>query len=209
MTLSTRRIPLPTTTAMAVLSFTVSSPPVTTLISNWAIDEDNASGSDHEIIKFKIRSDSDDQVLPPTTERWNWKKAAWEAFTQTLKETSEATKDVWSGLHEQGGQINIDSTPNYLTKIIQMSATLHVPKKIITVHAKPWWTDEISQKRTIMNTRLREWKAERTTPSRNQFAAVRNAFFNAVCDAKPKNWNNFLQGAFFYYFIHIAWKPKA
>ena len=44
-------------------------------------------------------------------------------------------------------------------------------------------------------TRLREWKAERTTPARNQFAAVRNAFFNAVRDAKSKNWNNFLQGA--------------
>ena len=46
-----------------------------------------------------------------------------------------------------------------------------------------------------MNTRLQEWKAGRTTPARNQFAAVRNSFFNAVRDAKSKNWNNFLQGA--------------
>ena len=135
--------------------YTFSSPPVTSLISNWAIDEDIASGSDHEIIKFKITSVIDNQVLPPTTERWRWKKADWEAFTKTLKETSEATKDMWSGLHEQGGPINLESSANYLTKILQMSAALHVPKKITTVRSKPWWTDKISQKRTIMNTRLR------------------------------------------------------
>ena len=113
----------------SILDLAFSSPPVTSLISNWAIDEDNASGSDHEIIKFEITSDSDDQVLPPTTERWYWKEADREAFTKTLKDTSKATKDVWSGLHEQGGQINLESSANYLTKIIQMSATLHVPKR--------------------------------------------------------------------------------
>ena len=46
-----------------------------------------------------------------------------------------------------------------------------------------------------MNTWLCEWKVDRTTPARNQFAAVKNSFFNAVRNAKSKNWNNFLQGA--------------
>ena len=110
-------------------------------------------------------------------------------------ETSDATRDVWSQLHEQGGQTNLDSLATYLAKIIQMSAAMHVPKKITTVRSKPWWTDEISQKRKIMNTGLREWKTERTIPTRNQFTAVRNSFFNAVRDATAKNWNNFLQGA--------------
>ena len=114
---------------------------------------------------------------------------------QNPKETSDATKGVWSQLHEQGGQTNLESSAIYLTKIIQMSTALHVPKKITMIRYKPWWTDEIRQKRKIMNTWLREWKAERTTPARNQFAAVRNSFFNAVRDAKAKNWNNFLQGA--------------
>ena len=131
--------------------------------------------------------ESDDQVIPPTTERWNWKKADWESFNKTLKETSDATKDVWSQLHEQGGQTNLESSATYLTKIIEMSAAMHVPKKITWVRSKPWWTDEISQKRKIMNTRLREWKMERTIPARNQLAAVRNSFFSAVRDAKAKN----------------------
>ena len=114
-----------------------------------------------------MTADSDDQVIPPTTEERNWKKADWESFTKTLKETSDATKDVGAQLHEQGGQINLERSANYLTKIIQMSAALHVPKKTTTVRSKPWWTDEISEKRKIMNTRLREWKADRTTGARN------------------------------------------
>ena len=136
----------------SVLDLAFSSPPVTSLISNWAIDEANASGSDHELIKFEITAESDDQVIPTTTERWNWKKADWESFTKTLKETSEATKGLSSQLHEQEGQTNLESSAAYLTKIIQMSAAMHVPKKITTIRSKPWWTDEISQKRKIMNT---------------------------------------------------------
>src|SRR5947209_5291594 len=46
-----------------------------------------------------------------------------------------------------------------------------------------------------MRTRWREWKDARTTLARNQFNAVRNTFYNAIHEAKSKNWNDFLQGA--------------
>src|SRR5437588_9285212 len=45
-----------------------------------------------------------------------------------------------------------------------------------------------------MRTRWREWKDARTTPARNQFNDVRNSFYNAIREAKSKNWNDFLQG---------------
>ena len=35
----------------------------------------------------------------------------------------------------------------------------------------------------------------KTTPARNQFNGVRNAFLNVIRDAKAKNWNDFLQEA--------------
>ena len=59
------------TNGSSVLDLTFSSPQVTNLISNWAIDEDNPTSSDHEVIKFDITANNDNQVLPPTTERWN------------------------------------------------------------------------------------------------------------------------------------------
>ena len=63
------------------------------------------------------------------------------------------------------------------------------------IRSKPWWNGEIDEKRKIMRTRWREWKDARTTPARNQFNAVRNTFYNAIREAKSKNWNDFLQGA--------------
>ena len=56
----------------SVLDLMFSSPQVIDLIGNWAVDEDNPTSSDHEMIKYEITADNDNQVLPPTTERWNW-----------------------------------------------------------------------------------------------------------------------------------------
>ena len=179
----------------SVLDLAFSTPPVTPLISNWAVDDDNPTSSDHELIRFDITADSDEQVLPPTTERWNWQKADWDAFTKTLQETAEATKDIWTQLHEHCSKANLESSATYLTRIIQATTALHVPKRKITVRSKPWWNQDIDQKRKIMHTRLREWKESRTTPARDQFNAVRNSFYNTVREAKSKNWNDFLQGA--------------
>ena len=179
----------------SVLDLTFSSPQITDLISNWAVDEDNPTSSDHEMIKYEITANNDNQVIPPTTERWNWKKADWDAFSKTLKETAEATKEIWTQLHEQGGHENLESSAVYLTRIIQTATALHVPQKKTMIRSKPWWNGEIDEKRKIMRTRWREWKVARTTPARNQFNAVRNTFYNAIREAKSKNWNDFLQGA--------------
>ena len=183
------------TNGSSVLDLAFCTPTITPMISNWAVDEDNPTSSDHELIRFEISSDSDEQILPPTTERWNWKKADWDAFSKTLKETSDATEGIWTQLHAHGGETNLESSANYLTKIIQMAVSLHVPNKITTVRSKPWWNAEIDQKREIMHGRWREWKETRSTPARNQFNATRNSFFNSIREAKSKNWNNFLEGA--------------
>src|SRR5205807_3606242 len=51
----------------SVLDLTFSSPQITDLVSNWAVDEDNPTSSDHEMIKYEITANNDNQVLPPTT----------------------------------------------------------------------------------------------------------------------------------------------
>src|SRR5205807_4385682 len=146
-------------------------------------------------IKYEITADNDNQVLPPTTKRWNWKKADWDAFSKILKETAEVMKEIWTQLQEQGGHENLERYTVYLTRIIQTATALHVPQKKTMIQSKPWWNGEINEKRKIMRTRWREWKDARTTPARNQFKAVRNTFYNAIREAKSKNWNDFLHGA--------------
>jgi hypothetical protein len=40
----------------SVLDLTIAAPAVAREVTNWAIDEDNARGSDHEVIRFQIES---------------------------------------------------------------------------------------------------------------------------------------------------------
>src|SRR5437588_3463575 len=47
----------------SVLDLTFSTPQITDLVSNWALDEDNPISSDHEMIKYEITANNDNQVL--------------------------------------------------------------------------------------------------------------------------------------------------
>ena len=179
----------------SVLDLTFSTADVTPLISNWTVDEDNPTSSDHEVIHFDITSDSEEHILPLTNEKWNWKKAEWEGFSEHLKERTEISRDVWTTLHRECNLRNLDSSASYLTKIIQEAADIFVPRTRQCMRSKPWWNETIDTAREIMKSRLREWKADRTTPKRNQFNATRNYYHQTVRAEKNKVWYTFLSEA--------------
>jgi hypothetical protein len=53
----------------SVIDLTFSTAGVTPLMSNRAIDEDNPTSSDHEVIQFDTTSDSEEHLLPLTNEK--------------------------------------------------------------------------------------------------------------------------------------------
>ena len=54
-------------------------------ISDWYIDESNASGSDHELIRFSIRTEATRLVENPIhTGYFNLNKADWKVFSEAL-----------------------------------------------------------------------------------------------------------------------------
>src|ERR1700710_967200 len=179
----------------SVLDLTFSSPPITPLISNWAIDEDNPTSSDHELIRFDISSTENTILDVPTNERWNWKKADWENFGKNLKERSDSTSDIWQALHLHNNQANLNSAAKFLTPLIHEAAETCIPKRKPSPRSKPWWNDDINKKRTLMKSRLRQWKAERTTPNWNQYATTRNLYQRTIRDAKTNLWNDFHKNA--------------
>jgi hypothetical protein len=63
------------------------------------------------------------------------------------------------------------------------------------MRSKPWWNETIDTAREIMKTRLPEWKADRTTPKRNQFNATRNNYHQTIHAEKNKVWYTFLSKA--------------
>jgi hypothetical protein len=142
-----------------VLDLTFSTTDVTPRISNWTVDEDNQTSSDHEVIHFEITLNSKEHILPLTNEKWNWKKADWEGFSKYLTERSEISRDVWTTLHRECNLRNLDASTSCLTKIIQEAADIFVPRTRQCMRSKRWWNETIDTAREIMKTRLREWKA--------------------------------------------------
>jgi hypothetical protein len=114
---------------------------VTPLISNRAIDEDNPTSSDHEVIHLDITSDSEEHMLPPPNEKWNWKKADWEGFSKHLKERTEISREVWMILHRECNLRNLDTSARYLTTLIQEAADIFVPRIRQCIRSKPWWNE--------------------------------------------------------------------
>jgi hypothetical protein len=93
-----------------------------------------------------------------------------------LKERTEISRDMWKTLHRECNLRNLDASATYLKKVIQEAADIIVPRTRQCMRSKPWWNKTIDTAREIMKTRLREWKADRTTPKGNQFNATRNNY---------------------------------
>jgi hypothetical protein len=53
-------------------------------VSNWAIDEENPTGSDHEVVTFQITSLHPDADFMSPEPHLNSKKTNWDTFTSTL-----------------------------------------------------------------------------------------------------------------------------
>jgi hypothetical protein len=151
----------------SVIDLTFSMSVVTPLISNWAIDGDNPTSSDHEVIQCDITSDSEEQILHLTNEKWNWKQVDWEGFSKHLKESTEIRRDVWTTLHRECNQRNLDDSATHLMKLIQDVADIHILRTRQCMWFKRWWNETIDTAREIMKTRLWEWKADRTTRKSN------------------------------------------
>jgi hypothetical protein len=75
-------------TGSSVLDLTLATPAVAREVSNWAVHEENPTGSDHEVILFQI------SILHPNAEHeitkpcLNWHKTNWDTFSSTLQQLS-------------------------------------------------------------------------------------------------------------------------
>jgi hypothetical protein len=74
-----------TGTGSSVLDITLAAPAMANEIVNWAIDDEQGTGSDHEVIRFQVISQHPDLPTASREPRLNWKKTDWAKFTKTLR----------------------------------------------------------------------------------------------------------------------------
>jgi hypothetical protein len=83
----------------SVLDLTLAAPVVAREVSNWAVDEENPSRSNHEVVLFQIsmlHPDTDHETTEPCL---NWCKTNWDTFSSTLQKLSTNNYPLWSSMH--------------------------------------------------------------------------------------------------------------
>jgi exonuclease III len=86
-------------TGSSVLDLMLATPAVAREVSNWAVDEENPTGSDHEVVLFQIcilHPDTDHETTEP---HLNWRKTNWDTFLSTLRKLSTNNYPLWSSAH--------------------------------------------------------------------------------------------------------------
>ena len=114
----------------SVLDLTFASQTTSARISNWAVDTDSATGSDHELICFTLTSENIPTVAAPTTHRYNWSKADWESFEKQLA-THKERDSWWTGLVQEATEKSMELAVLHLHDLILESVSTSVP------HLKP------------------------------------------------------------------------
>jgi ribonuclease HI len=167
----------------------------------WAIDDENATGSDHALIRISAQI----RVNPNTvdtqlTGHYNLERADWEAFHKELWISFLDAKAVFDEIEKiinptLESLLLLEEGANTLTKIIQNAANNCIPVLKKTDKSKPWWNNDLTQLRKKMAEKRRVWKENRTNQSYARFRIARTTYFTAIKEAKTHSWDKFLMEA--------------
>jgi hypothetical protein len=166
----------------SIIDLTFATIAIESKVDNWYIDEEAYTGSDHEVIRFSINKDSENNPINSIKqERYNLDKANWEKFKESIlgeyTELAQKFQDLTT-------ESQLDSAAKSLELAIQKAADIAIPKRNISYHSKPWWNDEIDKSRERLSQKRRVWKRIRDTQNHKAFLSERNKYFSIIKTAK-------------------------
>jgi hypothetical protein len=179
----------------SILDLTLATPHMAEEITNWAIDDEQATGSDHEVIRFQVVSMHPNVEVTPHEPRLNWRKTDWDKFTTIIKNSSAATRTQWERYRSNPSPTNLDTWAILLRDIIKRAAELSTPYLDTTPRSKRWWTEDISTARTNMNHARRRWKRTHNDTHHQEFRQLRNTYYRTIPHAKDSMWKEYLSQA--------------
>jgi hypothetical protein len=156
--------------------------------TNWAVDDAQATGSDHEVIRFEVMMTIPNPTIATPQSHLNWSRTDWDSFSDTLRSLSTSTQSQWECLY-------LDPTPPYLDKwaetlqdIIMTTAEHATLPLDPSPRLKPWWTPEVSATRHNMQQARRCWKSSPNPTLHQNYRQLRNKYFRTICHAKAAKW---------------------
>jgi hypothetical protein len=155
----------------------LAAPAVAREVSNWAVDEENPTGSDHEVVLFQI------SMLHPEAEhetpkpRLNWCKTNWDAFTSTLQKLSTNNYPLWSSAHANPTVHQLDNWRSLLQDMIATAATQSTPTLVLSPRSKRWWSPEVEHTRAAITRARRRWQKTHLPHHYEDYHTLRNKHF--------------------------------
>ena len=112
-------------------------------ISDWYIDESNASGSDHEIIRFNIRTKAAELVENSICSQFfNLKKADWKLFSEEILFQAKYTD--FSYLNHSNNLDDLNAAAIELQDLIHTAANKSIVKRKSFEKSKSWWSEKLT-----------------------------------------------------------------
>jgi ribonuclease HI len=167
-------------------------------MTDWRVNQDFFSGSDHRAICFSL---THAPVNQRTYRCKDWGKVDWTAFREAVAQGCRDRAILQSLSRHPGsderstGELReeADSAVASLTEVFQGAIDDLVPEKRICWASKPWWSPQLTELRRHMK-HLRN-RADRlnTDHDRGLFRKARKAFTREVKKAKAAAWRRFCE----------------
>ena len=179
----------------SIIDLTFANSKIKNAITNWSIDENAVTGSDHEVIRFELIASFKNLTSHATalSNKYNCNKADWDKFAKFLDENAI---NYESRIQSLLNNYQFDESALYLQNIIKNVAEMFIPKTKICAKSKNWWSQDLSGLRKIMCRHRREWENNPSFFSHQTFRHSRIEYFHAIRKAKQQTW-------FFLFYLFI------
>ena len=107
-------------------------------ITNWSINENAFTKSDHEIIEFSIICKNIEKVDNPMNDAYNVDKADWKKFEKYLKSMYDSNIESMRKLIENFISINLKNKIILLQSIINETTNISIFKRKSCEKSKKW-----------------------------------------------------------------------
>jgi hypothetical protein len=179
----------------SVLDLTFATVDLASKITNWSINDDAETDSNHEIIEFSINIENIETMNNLMTRKFNTQKANWNKFSQYFKNNHSSIKDRMTSLLINSTSNNLNEKTKLLKDVIVEASNQFISKKRSCENSKIWWTEELTQFKKNLARTKRMHKALQTKENLLNFKRNRNDYFQAIRAAKKESWSNFLNNA--------------
>ena len=164
-------------------------------ITDWSINENAFTESNHEIIEFSIICKNIETVDNFINDAYNVDKTDWKKFEKYLKSMHDLNIKLMRKLSENFTSINLKNEIILLQSIINETTSISIFKRKSCEKFKKWWCDWLITLRKTMTVYKKRYKRYYSDFDFDNFKKTRNEYFNEIQKIKKLCWIEFFENA--------------